>query len=59
MVIPRLGPLSANWPQTREALASFQTGDWPASFTDKTNYLLAAQAIRQATPPGGTVAISG
>jgi hypothetical protein len=59
MVIPRLGPLSANWPQTREALASFQTGDWPESFTDKTNYLLAAQAIRQATPPGGTVAISG
>lgn len=59
MVIPRLGPLGANWPQTREALASFQSGEWPSSFTDKTNYLLAAQAIRQASPPGGTVAISG
>lgn len=59
MVIPRLTPLVSNWPQTRESLASFQSGQWPDSFTDKSNYLVAAQAIRQAVPPGGTVAISG
>ena len=59
LVIPRLTPMSAAWPQTREALATFESGEWPASFTDKTNYLLAAQAVRQAAPPGGTVAVSG
>lgn len=59
LVTTRLIPIGAAWPQTREALATFNSGEWPASFTDKTNYLLAAQAIRQATPPGGTVAVSG
>jgi hypothetical protein len=58
-VIPRFAPLGAAWPQTREVLATFKSGEWPEGLTDKTNYLLAAQAIRQATPPGGTVAVSG
>ena len=58
-VIPRLMPLGANWPQTREALASFRSGQWPESFTNKTNYLLAAKAIRQGMPPSGTVAVGG
>lgn len=58
-VIPRLAPLGAAWHQTREVLATFKSGEWPKDFTDKTNYLLAAQAIRQVTPPGGTVAVSG
>lgn len=58
-VIPRLAPLGTAWPQTLEVLAEFKSGEWPESLTDKTNYLLAAQAIRQATPPGGTVAVSG
>jgi hypothetical protein len=58
-VIPRLPPLGAAWPQTREVLATFKSGEWPRNLTDKTNYLLAAQAIRQAIPRGGTVAVSG
>lgn len=58
-VIPRLAPLGNAWPQTFEVLAKFKSGEWPESLTDKSNYLLAAQAIRQAAPPGGTVAISG
>lgn len=58
-VIPRLAPLGAAWPQTREVLATFESGEWPEGLTAKTNYLLAAKAIRQATPPGGTVAVSG
>lgn len=58
-VIPRLAPLGAAWPQTHEVLATFKSGEWPEGLTDKTNYLLAAQTIRQATPPGGTVAVSG
>lgn len=59
MIIPRLTPLGANWPQTRKVLANFQAGQWPENLTEKSNYLLAAQAIRRVTPPDGTVAISG
>lgn len=59
LIATRLIAIGAAWPQTREALATFKSGEWPASFTDKTNYLLAAQAIRRATPHGGTVAVSG
>jgi len=58
-VIPHLVPLGNAWPQTFEVLAEFKSGEWPENLTDKSNYLLAAQAIRQATPPGGTVAVSG
>lgn len=58
-VIPRLPPLGAAWHQTREVFATFKSGEWPENLTDKTNYLLLAQAIRQATPDGGTVAVSG
>jgi len=59
LVTTRLAPIQAAWPQTREALATFRSGEWPASFTDKTNYLLAAEAIRLATPPNGTISVSG
>ncbi len=59
MLIPRAVGLWGNWPQSREVLASFQTGHWPEIFTDKSNYLMAAEVIRQVTPSGGTVAVSG
>jgi hypothetical protein len=56
---PRVAPLGANWAQTREVLETFRSGTWPANYTDRSNYLLAAQAIRQASSPNGTVAVSG
>lgn len=59
MLIPCVVGLWGNWPQSREVLASFQTGHWPESFTDKSNYLMAAEVIRQVAPSGGTVAVSG
>lgn len=59
MIIPRAMGLCGNWPQAREVLATFQSGRWPEIFTDKSNYLLAAQVIRQAAPSEGTVAVSG
>ena len=59
MLIPRTAGLRDNWPQAREVLASFQTGHWPETFTAKSNYLLAAEVIRQVAPSGGTVAVSG
>lgn len=59
LIIPRFASFSNEWPQTREVLAAFRSGEWPDNLSDKTNYLLAAQAIRQATPPGGSVAVSG
>lgn len=59
-IIPRLATLEAFWHQSREVLASsFKSRYWPANLTEKTNYLLAAKIIRQVTPPGGTVSISG
>lgn len=59
MLFPRAVGLWGNWPQSREVLASFQTAHWPEIFTDKSNYLMAAEVIRQAAPSGGTVAVSG
>lgn len=59
MLIPRAVGLWGNWPQSREVLTSFQTGHWPEIFTDKSNYLMAAEVIRQVAPSGGTVAVSG
>ncbi|CAL95291.1 hypothetical protein [Azoarcus olearius] len=59
ILIPRAVGLWSNWPESREVLASFQTRQWPETFTDKSNYLMAAEVIRQATPSGGTVAVSG
>ena len=59
MVSPRFAPLAGNWQQTREVMERFATGNWPEAYTDKSNYLLAAQAIRQANRPNGTVAVSG
>ncbi|WP_233234456.1 hypothetical protein [Bordetella sp. LUAb4] len=58
-VVPRMEVLTYSWLQTREALAAFSSGGWPEEFTSRSNYLLAAQAIRQASLPGGTIAISG
>ncbi|MBB5020536.1 hypothetical protein HNQ59_003857 [Chitinivorax tropicus] len=59
MLIPRAIGLWGNWPQSKEVLASFQTGHWPEILTDKSNYLMAAAVIRQIAPSGGTVAVSG
>jgi hypothetical protein len=59
VLIPRAAELWSNWPQSREVLASFQTGHWPDILTDKSNYLMAADVIRQVAPSGGTVAVSG
>lgn len=57
--VPRLAALGDAWPQTIEVLADFKSGEWPENLIDKSNYLLAAQAVREASPPGGTVAVSG
>ncbi|QNK01051.1 ArnT family glycosyltransferase [Dyella telluris] len=58
-VIPRLASYAAAWPQTREVLIAASSGQWPESLTDKSNYLLSAAVIRQLTPPGASIAISG
>ncbi|ROL80503.1 hypothetical protein BLX41_07140 [Pseudomonas protegens] len=59
LIIPRLASFSIAWPQTREVLAAFKSGEWPEKLSEKTNYLLAAQVIRQAAPAEATVAVSG
>lgn len=47
------------WPETREALDAAGSGQWPATATNRTNYLLAADAIRNVAPPGATLSVSG
>lgn len=57
--IPRAIALRDNWPQSQKMLSNIRDRYWPAIFTDSSNYLMAAEAIRQAAPSGGTVAVSG
>lgn len=59
MLIPRTAELWGNWSQARLVLSTFQSGHWPETLTDNSNYLIAAKVIRQVVPSGGTIAISG
>jgi hypothetical protein len=56
---PRATGLWVNLPQSRDVLASFYSGHWPEIFTERSNYLMAAEVIRHTAPSGGTVAVSG
>ncbi|WP_454692318.1 hypothetical protein [Achromobacter aloeverae] len=59
ITFPRLEMLNYSWPQSRLALAAFSSGGWPQEITGRSNYLLAAQVIREASLPGETMAVSG
>lgn len=51
--------LIGNWPTTREAIIATPSGYWPADAVAKSNYLLAAEAIRNSIPRDGTLSVSG
>lgn len=58
-IIPRISIFWNNWPQSREMLVNLRNRYWPSTLTDQSNYLMAAEIIRQAVPSGGTAAVSG
>lgn len=56
---PKVGSLTNAWPATRSTLASAVEGGWPGDAVQKSNYLLAADAIAKASPPDRTLSVSG
>ena len=59
ILLHKINYLVNSWPNTRNALQSMGTGTWPNDDVAKSNYLLAAEAIRKAAPPNGTLSVSG
>lgn len=51
--------LLQSWPATSAVLDPQARGFWPASYTASSNYLLAADAIRNISPRNGTLSVSG
>ncbi|MCX7220899.1 MAG: hypothetical protein NTY70_18795 [Burkholderiales bacterium] len=56
---PQVILLFKYWPDTLTTITSFQTNNWPQEFIEKSNYLIAAEAIRKVAPPDGTLGVSG
>lgn len=59
LVFPRASYLTRNWPITSDVLGNLKLYQWPDKYANSSNYLLAARAIKEVTPFGGTVSISG
>ncbi|MEH6627073.1 MAG: glycosyltransferase family 39 protein [Motiliproteus sp.] len=59
MLLPQFTILMDSWPSAKIALLNASSPLWPAESVSKSNFLLAADAIRQAAPPHATLSISG
>jgi len=59
VLFQNLGPLSKGDMSTQFLLARMNQTAWPEELADKSNYLFAAQQIRQHATPGASLAASG
>lgn len=59
MLGSRNDPLSARWKADSANLAAITDARWLDSAVQTSNYLLAADALRKAAPPGATLSASG
>jgi uncharacterized membrane protein len=58
-LLPAVVMLAGYWGSTRNNLMSVNNSAWPMEAVSQSNYLLAADAIRKASPPNGTLSVSG